>query len=119
MEFKHRIKELRKKEGWTQVEMAKRLGVTDALVSQWESGKRMPSFEMIEALGDLFHTDLNYMIGHEDYVARLSGDGTDPDDGVKVLISTYESKIIYAWRHADDQTRRIVAYALKIGENLK
>ncbi len=119
MEFKDILKELRTEREWSQIDVAKRLGKSVMLISQYETGKRKPSFEMLEALADLFHVDMNYLLGHSDAVVRLSGDETDPAAGMNVLISVEENDLIYAWRHADDQTRRIVAYALKIGENQK
>ena len=35
----------RKKRGWTQKELAERIGVPRSLVAQWESGKRRPHYE--------------------------------------------------------------------------
>lgn len=116
MAFQHIVKDLRTSHGWSQYDVAKKLGVSNVLISQWECGKRKPSFEMIEALADLYHVDLNYLLGNTDYVVRLSGDETDPAAGMKVMITQEENDILHAWRHADDQTRRIVAYALKIGD---
>ena len=114
MEFKDIVRTLRSERGWSQVDMAEKLGVTDMLISQWENGKRKPSFEKIEALAELFHVDMNYLLGHADAVIRLSGDETDPADGIKVLITREENDLIYAWRHAEEATKRIVAFALKL-----
>lgn len=116
MEFKDILRELRTEREWSQTDVAKRLGKSVMLISQYETGKRKPSFEMLEALADLFHVDMNYLLGHTDAVTRLSGDETDPAAGMNVLISVEENDLIYAWRHADDQTKRIVAYALGLME---
>jgi len=35
----------RKKRGWTQQQLADKLGVPRSLVAQWESGKRRPHYE--------------------------------------------------------------------------
>ena len=96
------IKELRKREGWSQKELAQRLKISESAVSMWERGERKPDFEKAEEIADLFHVSLTYL---------ATGRETDPDQA-----SPEEKILIEAWKHADDQTRRIVAYALKIGD---
>lgn len=113
-EFKDILRDLRTEHELSQKELAKRLGVSGSTISMYERGERRPEFDMLEKMADMFHVDMNYLLGHVDYVARLSGDETDPEKGVDVIISPDEQNLIYHWRHADDQTRRIVAYALKL-----
>ena len=116
MEFKDIVRNLRIEKGWSQQELADKLGVNKMSVSQYELGKRKPSFDKIEALAEIFHVDMNYLLGHNDFVVRLSGDETDPQAGMNVLITSKENDLLFAWRHADEQTRRIVAYALRLGD---
>jgi putative transcriptional regulator len=47
-----RIKEFRIKAGLTQVELAAKLGVEQAAVSQWETGKTMPSAAILLKLSE-------------------------------------------------------------------
>ena len=49
-----RIKEMRKARGWTQVDLAKRAGITQAALSLIESGKQFPSGETLLNLADAF-----------------------------------------------------------------
>lgn len=112
MEFRDVIKYLRTEKGWSQQELADKLQVNKMSISQYELGKRKPSFDKIEALADIFHVDMNYLLGHTDYVVRMSGDETDPAGGVTVLVSVEENDLLHAWRHADKQSKRIAAYAL-------
>ncbi len=44
------IKELREKEGLTQMDLAEKLGVTDKAISKWETGKGLPDISLIEPL---------------------------------------------------------------------
>lgn len=48
-----RIKQLRKQKGLTQKEMAEAVGVGVSTVAMWESGKRTPSFKLLNDLSDL------------------------------------------------------------------
>ena len=49
-----RISELRSMRSWSQVTLAKRLGVTKQAVSNWENGNIQPSIEMLLRLARLF-----------------------------------------------------------------
>ena len=52
--FGTRLKELRKKNGYTQVTLAEKLSVSKGTVAMWEVGKRKPDFEMLCTLSELF-----------------------------------------------------------------
>lgn len=60
--FMNRIKELRKANGWTQEELANKLGVSRSRVGMYETGQRKPDFETLEAIADLFNVDMNYLL---------------------------------------------------------
>ena len=116
-EFKDIMRQLRKERGWTQEDVANKIGRTKVSVSQYETGLRKPSFEIIEALADVYQIDLNYLLGFTDRIEKPAGDESVPDDANKYLaVNIVELDIVNAWRHADDQTKRIVAYALGLKE---
>lgn len=48
----HKIKELRKKAGLTQVKFAEAMGVTQSTVSQWENGRVLPDTARLPALAE-------------------------------------------------------------------
>ncbi len=60
-----KIKELRLLNGFNQVELAKRLGLTKQTISNWENNNIQPSIEMLEALADLFSVSTDYLLGRE------------------------------------------------------
>lgn len=115
MEFKNIVKQLRLERGWSQQDVADRVGLTKVTISQYETGKRKPSFEMIEALAEAFHVDMNYLLGFTDKIQKPAGDETDPAANKFLGVTLEEIDLVEAWRHADEQTKRIVAYALKLG----
>ena len=61
-----RIKELRKQNGYTQVELAEKLGVGLSTIAMWETGKRTPSFKLLNDLSDLFDKTIDYILGYSD-----------------------------------------------------
>ena len=61
-----RIKQLRKQKGLTQKEMAEAVGVGVSTIAMWESGKRTPSFKLLNDLSALFDKSIDYILGTSD-----------------------------------------------------
>ncbi|NNG67209.1 helix-turn-helix domain-containing protein [Caldanaerobacter subterraneus] len=61
-----RIKELRKKKGVTQKELALYLGVSDRAVGYYESGQRTPPPDILQKIADFFHVSVDYLLGRTD-----------------------------------------------------
>ena len=49
----------RKKHGWTQSELAEKLGITDKAISKWETGKSLPDLSLFTPLCSLLEITLN------------------------------------------------------------
>ena len=73
-----RIYEMRTAFGWSQVELAKRLGVAKQTVSNWENENIQPSIEMLVRLARLFNVTTDYLLGLES-IPRLSVQGLSAD----------------------------------------
>lgn len=59
------ISKCRKIKGWTQRELAEKLGITDKAVSKWETGKSMPDLSLLAPLCDLLEITLNELLSGE------------------------------------------------------
>lgn len=57
--FGKKLKELRRLEGWTQEEVAKKLGVTKQTYSHYENETRKPSLEMIKHLAKVYRVNID------------------------------------------------------------
>src|SRR6187455_3135103 len=55
----------RLKRGWTQNEVALKVGVARPTYANYEKGKREPDFETSQKLADLFETTIDYLLGKE------------------------------------------------------
>lgn len=64
-EFKDMLKYFRAREGLSQSDLAKQLGVSTSTISMYEVGKREPDFETEEKIADFFNTDLNILRGRD------------------------------------------------------
>lgn len=69
-----RICELRTALGWSQVQLAKRLGAAKQTVSNWENDNIQPSIEMLVRLAKIFGVTTDYLLGLEE-IPRLNVEG--------------------------------------------
>lgn len=56
---------LRKKNGWSQDELAEKLGVSRQSVSKWESAQSIPDINRILQLSEIFHVTTDYLLKDE------------------------------------------------------
>ena len=61
-----KIRELRRRDGRTQDNLAESLGVTAQAVSRWEAGRSYPDMEMIPAIANYFHVSIDELFGYHD-----------------------------------------------------
>lgn len=57
---------LRVAQGLTQTEVAKEIGYTQVILSQWESGSRSPSTEAMESLAKIYRVDVDKIMRKND-----------------------------------------------------
>ena len=88
-----RISEMRISFGWSQVELAKRLGVAKQTVSNWENENIQPSIEMLVRLAKLFNVTTDYLLGLNN-VPRLDVEGLPPSfiAHLSLIIEDYRAK---------------------------
>ena len=61
-DFSFKLKSLRELRGWTQEDLARRLKVTRSTIGNYERGYRMPTFEHLEAIADIFNCPISYLV---------------------------------------------------------
>jgi transcriptional regulator with XRE-family HTH domain len=58
----NRVRELRRDQKWTQVELADRLGIDRSYLSEIETGKKDPSLRVLKTLADGFEMTLSELL---------------------------------------------------------
>lgn len=66
------IESLRRKMGWSQVELAKRLNISPSAVGMYEQGRREPSIEVLIALSQTFEVTIDYLITGNHRFSQIS-----------------------------------------------
>ena len=81
MIFADKLMYLRKKAGYSQEELAEKMGVTRQSVSKWESGQSIPDIEKIIRISDLFEVSIDYLL--RDNVEEMPDKQNKPDKSDK------------------------------------
>ena len=88
----------RKKNGWTQEELAEKLGVTRQSISKWEGAQSVPDLERVLQLSKIFGVSTDYLLKDElgeeqnaDYLAACDATCTEESDTVIRRVSMEEA----------------------------
>jgi len=69
MEFHEKLRELRKRKGLTQEQLAVELYVSRTAVSKWESGRGYPGIDSLKAIANYFSVSLDDLLSGEEVPA--------------------------------------------------
>ncbi len=76
-----KIIRMRKKNGWSQEELAEKLNVSRQAVSKWESAQSIPELEKILILGEIFGVTTDYLL--KDEIENEEFTNNDASSGIK------------------------------------
>lgn len=101
MDISERIKLLRKTRGFTQVDLAKKLGTTQKAISDYEKGSAKPSRERLPKLAAIFGVSVDELLGTEPQKADIDNEPTTE----RVHGNSRQSKLqsMFKQLNADDQ----------------
>lgn len=60
--FGKKLKMLRKKNGLTQLCLAKKLGISPSAVGMYEQGRREPEYKMLIKIAEFFNVSVDYLV---------------------------------------------------------
>lgn len=95
MEFSERLKNLRKQAHLTQVDVAKKLGISQPAYASWERGAKRPTQDNLVKIAQVLNVSIDYLVGNSDEKKE------DELDNVELLFRmnsnglTEEEKIIF------------------------
>lgn len=81
--FGLKIKELRKKNGLTQSELAEKTFVSDKTISSWETNRTSPSFSDIELLSKVLKCTISYLLFENEDKGNVKSE-------IKIKVDDYE-----------------------------
>lgn len=105
------LKYLRKREGLSQEQLAKKLGISRSRLNNYEQGIREPDFETAELFCDFFNVDMDTLLARqnvEPHIVSYLNDVGELSDATQVLFQTLKGA-----------TEEEILQAVKIIEALK
>ena len=99
--FANRVKLLRKSNNYTQVQLAKKIGVSQAWISLIECKGLVPSYPVLYILADALHTTTDYLLPE-------GAEGAEgPEDPKALEIALLKEKIKGKYREIEQLKARI------------
>ena len=95
-----RIRDFRESKGLTQKELAEIVGVQDAVISNWETGRNRPNVDVLKKLCTALNTSADELIG----IKRKENKG----------LSNEAKKVAAAFEDSDDKIKQIIKNILEI-----
>lgn len=94
-----RMKELRKKQGLDQIQLAHRMNLARSTIAMWETGRSSPSLDMLIQLCEILGCTTGYLLGVEDAPYQIIDDAQqareeladDPDRKALLNLARYGS----------------------------
>lgn len=86
------IRSLRERAGYSQSELAKKLGVTRSSVNAWEGGLSAPTAVYIIELSKLFHVSSDYILGLDNTMQLSLSELTEEEVRILYSLINYFSK---------------------------
>ena len=77
MELSEKIQKLRKEQGLTQEQLARRLFVSRTAVSKWETGRGTPELASLQRMAELFCVTLEQLLSHEEIVVLAQSENKE------------------------------------------
>ena len=115
----NRIKELRKKHGMNQIDLAQKVGVAQSTLSGWESGKYEIDNASLFKLSDFFNCSVDYLLGRDFSYTEPEFSARDERDIQKTLDKALKSLeddqegLLFDGEPLDDETKELLIASLE------
>lgn len=93
VDFGNNLKTLRLRENMTQAQLAQKLGLTKSVISAYETGLRLPSYDVLIHISKIFKVSTDYLLGVESQQGiDLSGISEEEVTALKNLIKAMRNR---------------------------
>ena len=112
MEFTEKLQKLRKDKGFTQAELAEKVGVSSRSIQNYELGARYPKRAILNKLCEVLDTKLEYLVSSSDFIGIVRA-----EDGSRGVASAQQlldcAGALFAGGELSDEDKDKVMLALQ------
>lgn len=107
------LKKIRKLRGLKQKELAEMVGVTESAISQYESGNKVPSFEVALKLAEALDCESADLVSERDVLFEKNKPVTTTDDGLDSIenLSEKDKRFIKWFRSLSEEKQKAILIA--------
>ncbi len=112
-----RMRKLRKKNYYTQADVAKALGVSPSAIGMYEQDRRVPDKETLLKICDFFDVSADYLLGHTSKPAEVS----DVLDEFNKKLEEYDALMFDGNPLTDEERQQVfntIDYVARLAERL-
>lgn len=113
-----RIKNLRKKVGLTQKQLADKLNIAPSTVAMYEAGKRDPDTETLKMMSKIFDVTTDYLLGNESKVVTQEH-LTNVNNRIKAEFGENIKVMFHDINSFDDDEMEQLKFAIEMIKNSK
>lgn len=107
-----RLKELRENAGWSQSDIATRLGIATSTIGMYEQGRRTPSPKILVKMSKIFNVSVEYILGESPKGVLLSGEKVSDYESFE-LPEDYVATEMYKKLSSDEEGRKLLISMVK------
>ena len=85
MNFTEKLQKLRKEKGFTQAELAEKVGVSTRSIQNYELGMRYPKRNILDKLCEILETRIEYLVSSDDFIGLVRA-----EDGARGVASAQQ-----------------------------
>ena len=100
--FAIKFREILKNEQINQSAFADKLGVSRQCITDYKSGKSLPSVQTLCKMSDLLHVSVDYLLGREDDLGNISIAGSPTSE-----LTSEERELVETFRRMTKETQAI------------
>lgn len=90
MKMGHILSKLRYEHGYSQIELAEKIGVSKGAIGMYETDKRKPDYDTLLKFADLFNVTTDYLLSHIVSTPPVDvNESNNPDPLFNKLFSTF------------------------------
>ena len=114
VDFGNNLKTLRLQNGFTQAQVTQKLGVTKSVISAYETGLRLPSYDILINISKIFRVSTDYLLGLEN-IRELDLSGLTEEE-IQALLNLIKAMKRRKWYKAIGFTIYLVAFCCILTE---